>query len=93
MKVICAWCEQEGTETLISEAGLYDGPLPSHGICANHEQAMLRQVRELRIKQNKPVFFSPAPVSRPVGARPHARRPAVNRYLSTAQLLIPFSDF
>lgn len=50
MKVICAWCEHEGKETLIGEMGLYDADLTSHGICLDHEQVLLRQVNSLRLK-------------------------------------------
>jgi len=50
MKVICAWCEQEGKETLIGEAGLYDRPMTSHGICEAHKKVLLTQIEDLRMK-------------------------------------------
>jgi hypothetical protein len=50
MQVICAWCENEGKETLIGEVGLYEGQMTSHGICDDHEKALLKQIK---IKQNQ----------------------------------------
>jgi hypothetical protein len=44
MKVICAWCEHEGRETLIGEIGLFDLDMTSHGICVDHEQVLLEQI-------------------------------------------------
>ncbi len=52
MKVVCAWCETEGKETLIGEIGLYDIEVTSHGICIDHEKVLLNQIKELRLKQN-----------------------------------------
>lgn len=51
MRVICAWCEQEGKETLIGEVGLYDRPVTSHGICDDHKKAMLKQLRKLNFNR------------------------------------------
>jgi hypothetical protein len=45
MKVICAWCEREGRQTLIGEVGLYDRQMTSHGICRNHEKVVLKQIQ------------------------------------------------
>ena len=50
MQVICAWCENEGKETLIGEVGLYEGQMTFHGICDDHEKALLKQIK---IKQNQ----------------------------------------
>jgi hypothetical protein len=50
MKVICAWCEQEGKETLIGEVGLYGRGMTSHGICDDHKKVLLTQIRKLKIK-------------------------------------------
>jgi len=44
MKVICAWCEHEGKETLIGDISLYDMEITSHGICVDHEQGLLREI-------------------------------------------------
>lgn len=42
MKVVCAWCQAEGKETVMRE-GESDGPL-SHGICAMHQEKMLKDI-------------------------------------------------
>ena len=52
MKVICAWCENEGKETLIGDLSLYDMEVTSHGICIDHQQGLLRQIEEVKLKQN-----------------------------------------
>jgi hypothetical protein len=52
MKVICAWCEHEGKETLIGDIGLYDMDITSHGICVDHEQGLLKQIEATRMKPN-----------------------------------------
>jgi hypothetical protein len=45
MRVMCAWCEQEGRRRLIGQVGRNDRlDLISHGICAHHERAMLRKI-------------------------------------------------
>jgi hypothetical protein len=104
VKVICAWCEEEGKETLIREAGLYDRSMTSHGICDDHEQVMKTQIRELKIKQNprlhrrrhsraKSRSSSPLPASRATRIRTATRRRLLKDRLSSAQLRLPFSDF
>jgi hypothetical protein len=52
MKVICAWCESEGKETLIGELSLFDMDMTSHGICLDHEQGLLRQIQALKMTQH-----------------------------------------
>jgi hypothetical protein len=104
MKVICAWCEQEGKETLIGEVGLYDRSMTSHGICDDHEQVVKTQIRKLRIKQNprlhrrrqsrtKSSASSPLPTSRTTHICRPTRRRLLKDRLSSAQLRLPFSDF
>lgn len=102
MKVVCAWCENEGKETLIGEIGLYDWQVTSHGICLDHEKVMLRQIEELRIKQNprlrrprRPRISSrssqPGSPTSPIcmATWRHHRRKART---SSAQLRLPFND-
>lgn len=104
MKVICAWCEDEGKETLIGEIGLYDWQVTSHGICIDHEKVLLRQIEELTLKQNprlqrprrpriKPKSSCPSSVSEaiPSCTTTWHRRRCKNR-MSTAQLSLPFTD-
>src|SRR4051812_29719306 len=52
MKVICAWCEREGGQTLIDDVGLYDQHMTSHGICRNHKKEVLRQIQQLSNRKN-----------------------------------------
>jgi hypothetical protein len=103
MKVICAWCEREGKETLIGEVGLYDRLMISHGICDDHEQVLLMQIRELRRKRNPALHRrrharapsragSPFPASQATRIRTPTRRRLLNDGLSSAQLRLPFSD-
>lgn len=99
MKVICAWCENEGMETLIGEISLFDVEVTSHGICSNHEQGLLRQIEDLKISQNPRLH---RPRSRraqsrvsgfptvPDCATPWRRRRKHRMF--AAQLSLPFTD-
>jgi hypothetical protein len=102
MKVICAWCEQEGMQTIIGEEELYDRHMTSHGICGNHKKVMLKQLQELRNRENprlqrrrhsrtKPRSLTWLPASRTT-RRPTHRRLLKDR-LSSAQVHLPFGDF
>jgi hypothetical protein len=105
MKVVCAWCENEGKETLIGEIGLYDWQVTSHGICNDHEKVILQQIKELKIKQSPRLrrprrpraqarSSSSAPVSPsiPNCTKPWRRRRRSKRHISSAQLSLPFGD-
>lgn len=46
MKVLCAWCEQEGQQALMREAAPWDTPSISHGICHAHEKRMLLEIQK-----------------------------------------------
>jgi hypothetical protein len=99
MKVICAWCENEGKETLIGEISLFDMDVTSHGICLDHEQGLLRQIEALKMKQNPRLRrqrhariqtrTSGSPIV-PNCTTPWRRRRRHRE--STAQLSLPFSD-
>ena len=98
MKVVCAWCETEGKETLIGEIGLYDIEVTSHGICIDHEKVLLNQIKELRLKQNprlrrprRPRIQprSPGSPTIPNCTTPWRRR---THRMPTAQLSLPFGD-
>jgi hypothetical protein len=99
MKVICAWCEREGKETLIGELSLFDMDMTSHGICLDHEQGLLRQIQAVKMKHHPKL-------RRPRHARSQMRssgspivancvtpwrRRRRNR-ISTCQLGLPFSN-
>ena len=99
MKVICAWCEKEGKETLIGEIGLYDMEVTSHGICTDHQTVLLRQIHELRIQQNPRLRRSRRPRIKlrssgsPMVANcttPWRRRR--KHRMSPAQLSLPFTE-
>ena len=94
MKVICAWCENEGKETLIGEISLYDIELTSHGICVDHEKVLLRQIQDLKRPRLRRAHRL---ASRASGspAVPNCTTPWRRRRthrLPTAQLSLPFSD-
>ena len=98
MKVICAWCENEGKETLIGEISLFDVELTSHGICIDHEQVLLRQIKGLkmqtpRLHRPRQPRIQPRSSTSPV--LPNCTTPWRRRHqhrLSAAQLGLPFSD-
>jgi hypothetical protein len=103
MKVVCAWCENEGKETLIGEIGLYDWQITSHGICDDHEKVILQQIKELRTKQNSRLrrprlprlqvrtLLPSVPPTLQSCTKPWRRRRS-KRHISSAQLSLPFED-
>jgi hypothetical protein len=99
MKVICAWCENEGRETLIGEIGLYDVDMTSHGICLDHEKVLLNQIDQLKRKQVPRLRRSRRPAAQPrsssLPVMPHCATPWRRRRqhrMSPAQLTLPFDD-
>src|SRR5215213_1529314 len=48
MIVLCAWCEQEGTEALIQDTASGDLGLASHGICERHEKGLLQKIYKIK---------------------------------------------
>ena len=104
MKVICAWCEQEGRQTLIGEVELYDRHMTSHGICRNHKKVMLQQIqqqpnrenprfqrrRHSRAKLRSSTWLPASPTTR---MRTPTHRRFLKDRLSSAQLQLPFGDF
>ena len=104
MRVICAWCEDEGKETLIGEIGLFDWQVTSHGICIDHETVLLRQIEELRNKLNPRLYRSRRPLAKSKSSRPSSVLPTLSGCATTwrrrrrkdraspAQLSLPFTD-
>lgn len=97
MKVICAWCENEGRETLIGEIGLFDMEVTSHGICLDHEEVLLRQINALKHNEHPRLRRPRRPriPSRSAGSAtpPHCASPWRRRHFhrtSPAQLSLPF---
>jgi hypothetical protein len=99
MKVLCAWCEKEGKETLIGEISLYDREVTSHGICKDHQQVLFMQIRELKWKQNprlrRPRRLRMKPRISGSPTLPNCVTPWRRRHTgrtSLAQLSLPFGD-
>lgn len=97
MKVICAWCENEGKETLIRDIGLYDRDVTSHGICLDHEKVLFQQIQQLKTKQRLRRSRRPQVPPRSSGSPtvPHCTTPWRRRHAhraSAAQLSLPFLE-
>lgn len=54
MKVICAWCS-----ALLSDDGVDDGKPPSHGICDECTEAVLRMDNEANAQLDKSPCVGP----------------------------------
>jgi len=48
MKVVCAWCQDQGRTTVLREKEPFDRPTISHGICEEHARLFLEEVRETK---------------------------------------------
>ena len=101
MKVICAWCEREGGQTLIDDVELYDQHMTSHGICRNHKKVVLRQIQQLPNRENPRLQKRRLShtklrssiwllVARTTHMRTPTRRSLRKDRLSSAQLQLPF---
>ena len=44
MKIVCAWCKQEGQETILGEREPVADTTETHGICDRHSERLLEQV-------------------------------------------------
>ena len=44
MRVVCAWCRQEGRPGFIGERAPLDDPAETHGICSRHSTRVLEHV-------------------------------------------------
>ena len=104
MKVICAWCEREGRQTLIGGVELDDRKMTSHGICRNHKKVVLKQIQQLpkrenprlqrrRLSRTKLRSSTWLPASRTTRMRTPTRRRLLKGRLSSAQLQLPFGGF
>jgi hypothetical protein len=103
MKVICAWCEREGGQTLIDDVELYDQHMTSHGICRNHQKEVLRRIQQLPNRENprlqrrrlsRTTLRSSTwlPASRTTRVRTPTHRRLLKDRLPSAQLQLPFSS-
>ena len=48
MKVVCVYCEAEGTPALIEESEPMGNPAVTHGMCARHRQRLRQEIESLR---------------------------------------------
>lgn len=103
MKVLCAWCEKEWSQTLLGEVDLHDRPITSHGICGDHKIIVLKQIQPLRKRETPRLqrrrhartTLRAAPwvlASRTTRMRTPTRRRLLTERLSSAQLQLPFGD-
>lgn len=44
MKIICAWCKQEGRGGVLGEREPIDDPTETHGVCALHAEKLIEQL-------------------------------------------------
>ena len=44
MRVVCAWCKQEGRDALLGECEPVDDKTETHGICARHSKKLVEQL-------------------------------------------------
>ncbi len=51
MKVLCAWCEQEGKQVQIRENESSTCTMATHGICREHESTLRKQVEVLALRR------------------------------------------
>lgn len=104
MKVICAWCEREGRQTLIDDVELYDRKMTSHGICPHHKKIVLRQIKQLPSRENPRLQRRRLPRTKlrssawlPASQTTRRHRPTRRRLLKgrlfSAQLPLPFGSF
>jgi hypothetical protein len=44
MKVVCAWCKQEGRSAVLGEREPFDDPTETHGVCSVHSAKLMEQL-------------------------------------------------
>jgi hypothetical protein len=44
MRIVCAWCQQEGLDTVLGEREPLDDVTDTHSICVRHSQKLLEQL-------------------------------------------------
>jgi len=52
MKVVCAWCQRQGTGTVLHEKEPHDNPAISHGICDAHIILLLDEARRTTLSES-----------------------------------------
>jgi hypothetical protein len=98
MRVICAWCEEEGKHTLLGKVGGSDSPTTSHGICHDHHTAMMVKLGNV---SSETLVLTPWSYERPFlrtsqgrtgRKRTSFRRRVCQSLASSAQIMLPFID-
>lgn len=78
MNILCAWCEEEGTQALIGVIESDPCTMATHGICRRHEVALLKQIavlaRKLKQKDREPVLYGRARGGGAVPTAVHSRK-------------------
>ena len=44
MKIVCAWCKQEGRSAVLGEREPFDDPTETHGVCSVHSTKLMEQL-------------------------------------------------
>lgn len=59
MKIICAWCEKEGLQSLMGEKPPYSSDVVSHGMCEYHEEKFIEDAIALSVRRKREKSRSP----------------------------------
>ena len=60
MRVICAWCQQQGRPGLLRVREPLDDPTETHGICDRHQQAVLEGFPSASFPSTRWLFIVPS---------------------------------
>ena len=60
MRVICAWCQQEGRPGLLRVREPLDDPTETHGICDRHQQQVFEGLPSTSFPSTRWLFIVPA---------------------------------
>ena len=60
MRVICAWCQQEGRSGLLRVREPLDDPTDTHGICERHQQQVFEGLPSTSFPSTRWLFIVPA---------------------------------
>lgn len=78
MNILCAWCEEEGKLALIGVTESAPCAMATHGICRQHEVALLKQIavlaRKPKQKDREPLLYGRARGGGAVPTAVHSRK-------------------
>ena len=60
MRVVCAWCQQEGRSGLLRVREPLDDPTDTHGICDRHQQALFEGFPSSSFPSTRWLFIVPS---------------------------------